>query len=69
MKKEAEFYYLEVINETEQLMIFTVDFNKKKYGADLILNIALPILVQDEKIRKTVAKAKKMKRQDAKEAE
>jgi len=68
MKKEAEFYYLEVINETEQLMIFTIDFNRKKYGADLILNMALPIEVQDVKIRKTVTKAEQMTKKDAKES-
>jgi len=66
--RKAVLYYLEVLNETEQVLIFTVDFNNKKYGVDLILNTALSVQVQDVKIRKTIAKLEGMTRVDAKEA-
>jgi len=52
--RKVEFDYLEVLNETEQLMVFTIVFDKKEYGQTLLLNTALPIEVQDIRIRKTV---------------
>jgi hypothetical protein len=53
-KKEAIFYYLEVLNETEQLMIFTT--KEEKIGIDLILNTALPIEIQNIQINKKITK-------------
>ena len=53
-EKEVIFDYVEVINETEQLMIFTEGTGKT--GIDLILNTALPVQVQDIQINKKIAK-------------
>lgn len=56
-QKEKEaiiFYYLEVLNETEQLIIFTD--KSEKIGLDLILNTALPAEIQDIQINKIITK-------------
>ena len=62
--REVEFYGVYVLNETEQLLIFTTIFDRKDYGIDLILNTALPPEVQDLQIAKTVNKLQKMTRKD-----
>lgn len=57
MKKEKEviiFYYVEVLNETEQLMVFSDA--AKNTGVELILNTALPIEVQDIQINKKITR-------------
>lgn len=66
--RKVEFAYLEIINNTEQLIIFVTTFNKKSYGADIILNTALPVEVQDVQIRKVIKKLETMKAKDVKEA-
>jgi len=67
--RKVELTHVEVLNETEQILIFTTKFNKKDFGANLILNLALPVTVQDIQIRKTVLVLERMNRQDAKESE
>jgi len=66
--KEVEFNYLGVLNETEQLVVFTTIYNKKSYGVCIILNTALPEEIQDVQIRKTIKKLESMKTKDAKKA-
>ena len=66
--KKAELIYVEVLNETEQLFLFAVEFNKKLYGLELALNLALPVTIQDIQIRRLIAKVETMKRADAKDA-
>lgn len=66
---KVELVYVEVLNETEQLLFFTTIFNKEIYGSPVILNTALTIKNQDIEIQKTVEKLKKMTRKDAKESE
>lgn len=56
--------YVEVVNETEQFMIFSTTFDKKDLGLELILNTALPLQVQDLRIRKTVERLEKLTRKD-----
>jgi len=60
--KEVELYYLEVLNETEQFMIFTTTFNKELFGLDLTLNTALPAQVQDLKIARIIERLSKISR-------
>lgn len=67
--KDIEFYYLEIINETEQLMVFTTTFNRKEYGLDLMLNTALPIEVQDIQIRKIITKLNGISRKTLKKSD
>jgi len=64
--REVNFGYLEVLNETEQLMIFTVRFNKRLWGMDIILNTVLPVEIQDIQLRKVIAKAENIKLKDIK---
>lgn len=52
--RKVELAYLEVMNETEQFMVFQTTFNKKEYGQSLMLNTALPVQVQDIQIERTV---------------
>lgn len=66
--REVELIYVEVLNETEQVLVFATTFNNEPYGAPLTLNTALPVDVQDIQIRKTVTKLERMKTKDAKEA-
>lgn len=61
-RKEVDFYYLEVVNETEQLMIFTTTFDKDLVGLDIMLNTALPVQVQDLKIARIVERLSKITR-------
>jgi len=67
--RKIEFAYLEILNLTEQYMIFTTTFNRKEYGVDITLNTALPIEVQDVKLRKIIKKLETMKTKDAEEAQ
>lgn len=59
--RNIELIYVEVINETEQLMIFAFPVGKKAYGLDLMLNTALPATIQDIQIRKLITKLGKKK--------
>ncbi len=61
---KVEFVYLEIVNQTEQLMVFSTSYYGKEYGLEIILNTALPIEVQDEKLRKIIAKVASMKKAD-----
>jgi len=55
--KNAELIYVEVLNETEHFFVFAVkNSDKQLCGLELILNLALPVEVQDIKIRKTITK-------------
>ena len=62
--RKIELIYLEVLNETEQFIIFQTVFDKKPYGLDLTLNTALPAPVQDEKIRKIIERLSKINRKN-----
>jgi len=66
--REVEFYYLEILNETEQLMIFRTTFNKEPYGEMLVLNTALPVKKQDEQIKQAVYRLRHMNREVARNA-
>jgi len=66
--REVTLIYVEVINETEQVLIFATVFNKEPYGVPLTLNIILPVEVQDIQIRKAIMALEKMSYKDAKEA-
>lgn len=62
--RKITFEYVEVINETEQLMVFSTMFDKKEWGLDILLNTALPAQVQDLKIRTIITKLEKLTRKD-----
>jgi len=62
--RKVEFYGVYVLNETEQLLIFTTTFDKKNYGLDFILNTALPPEVQDLQIIKIINKLQNITRKD-----
>jgi len=66
--REIVFDYLEVLNATEQLMVFLTVFNNQTYGTTLTLNTALPPRLQDAKIAEAVEALIDMNRKDAKEA-
>lgn len=66
--REVELIYVEVMNETEQLFIFTATFNKEQYANTLILNTALPITVQDLEIIEVVESLATLTRKTAKKA-
>lgn len=61
MKLDVNLIYVEVLNETEQYMIFAVDYEGKTYGLDIALNTALPAEVQDVQIRRLITKLTTMK--------
>ncbi len=61
---KVEFAYLEIVNATEQLMVFSTEYYGKPYGLEIILNTALPIEVQDGQIRKVIEKLATMKKAD-----
>ena len=52
--REIELIYVEVMNETEHIFIFTTKFNGQDYAQMLTLNIALPIVVQDSKFNEAL---------------
>ena len=63
--REVEFLYVEVINETEQILIFQTIFNKQPYAKMITLNTALPVEMQDERLRKLITSLANMTREDA----
>jgi len=66
--RKVEFMYLEILNETEQLMLFMTKFNRQDYGMVLVLNMALSIRSQDKQIADIVYKLEKLKTEDTKDA-
>jgi hypothetical protein len=68
-KKEVFFSYVEVLNATEQLMVFTTVIDKKEYGAHLILNTALSIGMQDIHITNTINQVLALTKKSVKEIE
>jgi len=58
------FEYLEVLNETEQLIVFSTIFDRKSVGLDLKLNTALPAPIQDIQLRRTIVKLERLTRKD-----
>lgn len=66
--REIELIYVEVMNETEHLFIFTTKFNGEAYAQMLTLNIALPIVVQDSKFNEAIATLVNINRKTAKTA-
>ena len=63
--RKVEFLYVEVLNETEQILIFQTIFNKQPYAKLITLNMALPIEMQDERLRKLISTLANMTRKDA----
>jgi len=52
--KQVELEYIEVLNETEQIFIFTTLFQGKKYANTIILNMATPTEIQDALLKQGV---------------
>lgn len=63
--REVELIYLEVMNETEHLFVFETTFNKHQYAIPVIINMALPVEIQDEQISGLVMALVNMTRADA----
>ena len=66
--REIELIYVEILNETEHLFIFTTTFNGQNYGQMLTLNMALPIVTQDSEFEKALATLININRKTAKKA-
>ncbi len=66
--REIKLIYVEVLNETEHLFIFTTEFYGKAYGQMLTLNIALPVDVQDAKFNEALSTLVNITRETAKTA-
>ena len=67
--KKVELSYIEVMNETEQLFVFTTTFNGKTYAQPIIINMALPVEIQNITFQKTIWVLANMTRKDAAGAE
>jgi len=63
--RKVEFVYAEVLNETEQLFIFTTVFNSQVYAKSVILNMILPVLSQDSEFNEAIQSLANMTRKDA----
>lgn len=66
--RKVEFMYVEVLNETQQLMLFMTKFNRQDYGMVLTLNMALSVKNQDMQIAEIVYALEHMKTEDTKDA-
>ena len=66
--RKVELIYIEVINETEQLLVFQTTFNNKPYAIPIMLNMALPIEMQDDLLRKLIHALANMTRKDAEDS-
>lgn len=66
--RKVTLVHVEVLNETEQILIFQVTFNKCEYTGYVITNAVRPIATQDAEISKCVTQLATMKTLDAKEA-
>lgn len=63
--REVELIYVEVMNETEQLLVFETTFNKQMYARLIILNTALPVESQDVLLRVLILSLANMTKEDA----
>jgi len=63
--RKVELLYVEVLNETEHLFVFQTMFNKQPYARLITLNMALPVKVQDDLLRKLIIPLANMTRKDA----
>jgi len=63
--REVELTYVEVMNETEQLLVFETTFNKQMYARLIILNTALPVESQDVLLRVLILSLANMTKEDA----
>ena len=63
--REVEFIYVEVMNETEQVLVFQTTFNGNSYAIPVILNTALPVEAQDVLLANAIAALANMTRKDA----
>ena len=63
--RKVELIYIEVMNETEQLFVFETTFNKQQYAIPLILNMALPVEIQDTQFGNVILSLVSMTREDA----
>lgn len=66
--RAVEFIYVEVINETEQVLVFEATFNGKSYAVPIVLNMALPIESQDVILVNAIVALGNMTRKDAAES-
>jgi len=67
--RQISLEYLEVLNTTEQVMVFITKFNRKDYGTAVVVNTALNVKQQDEAIAAAVMRLVNINRENAKEAE
>lgn len=67
MDKTVDFSYVEVLNTTEQLMVFTTKIDGKEYGSYVILNTALSVGMQDIEIANTVDQVMKLTKKSVNE--
>lgn len=63
--RKVELIYIEVMNETEQLFVFSTIFKGEIYAQPIILNMALPIGIQDLTFQKSILALINMTRKDA----
>lgn len=53
------------MNETEQVFVFETIFNNKSYAIPIIINMALPVELQDHTLLSAIAMLTNMTRKDA----
>lgn len=66
--RKVEFYYVEVLNETEQLIMFRTMFDKKPYATMRVINTVLPIEQQDSLLKIDIQALENITREDAKKS-
>ena len=57
------------MNETEQLFVFETIFNSQSYAIPIIINMALPVELQNSVLLRTITSLANMTRKDAAGAE
>jgi len=63
--RKVELAYVEILNETEQLFIFTTIFNKETYAQTIVMNMALPLHIQDIRFVEVISVLAEMTKKDA----
>ncbi len=66
--REIELIYIEVMNETEHLFVFSTKFNGTEYAVPIVINTALPIAIQNTVLNKALLTLIDMNRKTAKTA-
>lgn len=65
---DVKLHYIEVINETEQLFIFSTEFDGEVYAQATYVNMAQSVAVQDSIFRRDINSLVNMSAKDAKAA-